>query len=165
MPSELLTKFGTTVTWQDSGGTEAITLQNLGNANGRNGAIHDWGAGPRATRYHIKVRGSLEGAGTVGLNVRIAIREAGLGSSPTDPTNDDGGNVVLSSVDKLLNLKNVATLAVDEAAADIVMSVEEVFECAARHFGPVVYNASGASLQNTANDWVISITPMLVEAQ
>lgn len=157
------TNFGTTITWQDSGGDEVITLQNLAFGVGRNGAIHDWGAAPRPTRYRIKATFQFETAPAVGETIEVWIREAGNGSSATDPTNDDGtGDIALSQItDKTRNLKLVLVVQADEAVANIVTSREDEFETTARHFGPVVVNRSaGDNLENTANVSYVEIQPV-----
>ena len=141
------------VRWRETGGTETLTLNNLGFGAGRNGAIHDWGAAPRAGRYYFKFVVQFDTAPVLAETVRLYIREGGLETSIESPTNDDGtGDVALSSEDKLRNLKLVGVLQVDEAAANIVTSIEGYFETSAQHFGPTVFNDSAADNLDAANN-------------
>lgn len=156
----------TTLAWRDSGGDEAITLASLGAGSGRNGALHDFAASPKASRFHLKFFCQFNVAPTVGGTVSIYIREAGVAASASKPTNDDGtGDVALSNTDKLRNLKLVAILVVDESSTAAVMSVEAMFESAARHFGPVVLNDGDQILHATAANNGVDITPIPDEIQ
>ena len=166
MANKILTNPETTVEWRDSGGDEVITLAQLASGVGRNGAIHDWGAAPRASRYHLKFVCRFDSTPVVGEFVRIYIREGGLTASVVAPTNDDGdGDVALSALDKLKNLMDVAALRVTAAATDVDMAVEAIFETAARQFGPVVFNAAADDLHGTASRNFIDITPIPDEIQ
>ncbi len=156
----------TKIRWQDSGADEVMTLASLGASAGQNGALHDFGAAPRASRYHYKFRCQFNTVPVVGETVDLYIREASLETSATDPTNDDGtGDVALSSTDKLRNLLALRSLAVDEAATAGIMSVEGIFETAARHFGPVVFNAAADILHATAANNYFEVTPIPDEIQ
>ena len=168
MASKLLLNFESTVTWGDSGTTETLTLQNLASGAGRNGDIHDWGAAPRTGWYYIRLVGTqgFETAPTVGGVVKAYVRSAGIGSSAGVPTNDDGTtDVALSSTNKLLNLDPVCVLKADENAANIPSAAEAFFFCPARHFGITVLNSTNVNLENTANAWVVEVTPFESEAQ
>lgn len=169
MATAILQNFGTTITWQDTGGagnTRDMGNRNVTNGNGRNGALNDWGAAPRTDLYHIKARCTLQATPTLGAGINIYIREAGIGLSATDPTNDDGtGDVALSAPEKTYNLLAVLVLKVDEATAGIVLSAEGFFRTAARHFGPTMLNRSGATTTDSDDDFTIAITPVFAEAQ
>lgn len=168
MPSKLILAFESTVTWGDSGTTRALTMQNLATNSGRNGEIHDWGAAPRTGWYYIRAVGTngFESSPTLGLVVKFYVRGAGLGGTAGVPTNDDGtGDVALSSINKLLNLDPVCVVVADEAAANIPTAASAVFFCPDRHFGITVFNGTNVALENTANAWVVEVTPFEYEAQ
>jgi hypothetical protein len=89
------------------------------------------------------------------------------GGDGTNYDNDDGtGDIALSAADKLKNLQQIGTMVVDEAAADVKMSISGIFENADRYGMPVIYNLSaGDNLQNTANDASMTVTPIYDELQ
>ena len=68
MANAVYQKAGTAITWKDSGGDLAITLQNLAFGAGRQGAQKDWGAlsTPRPTKYAWRLKLSFETAPIVG---------------------------------------------------------------------------------------------------
>ncbi|MHA2066388.1 MAG: hypothetical protein ACXABY_18610 [Candidatus Thorarchaeota archaeon] len=157
----------TKVRWTDFTGDETFYLSLVGAGAGRNGDIHDWGAAPRAGRYHFKFVVEFDTPPVVGETVRLYIREAGLDSTVTDPTNDDGPNdTPLSSEDKLRNLMHVGTVVADIASANVVTSIEGTFETDARWFGPVVFNDSaGDALDTTEDVSYVDIWPVPDELQ
>lgn len=166
MANAVFQKAGTSVTWKDSGGDLAITLQNLAAGAARQGATKDWGdlSTARPTRYKWRLRLSFESAPIVGEVVEVYWK-----SSPDNTAwdNDDGtGDAAVSSADKLRNCTLIGTLIVDEAAADVFMSLQGVFENFERYGAPIIYNRSaGDNLQNTANDATFVVTPIYDELQ
>ena len=166
MANKVLIDPETTIEWRDSGGDETITLASLGAGVGRNGEFHDWGAAPRSLRYYLKFFCQFDATPVVGDTVLIFVREAGLTASIVKPTNDDGdGDIALSALDKIRNLKLVTRLSVDEASTSGVMAVETFFRTAARQFAPVVFNNSADILHSTAANNGVDITPVPFEIQ
>lgn len=166
MANAVYQKAGTAVTWQDSTGDLAITLQNLAAGAGRQGATKDWGAlsTARAARYKFRFHVSFESAPIVGETVELYWKSS---DDNTVWDNDDGaGDIALSAADKLRNCKLIGVITADEAAQDVRMSVAGSFEDFARYGAPIVYNRSaGDNLQNTANDAAIIVTPIFDEIQ
>lgn len=166
MPNKIYTNHETTITWRDSGGTELMTLASLAAGAGRNGALHDRGAAPRATKYHWKFFCQFNTTPVVDEVVEIYLREGGVAAAVERPTNDDGtGDVALSSTNKLKNLKLLSALTVDEASTAAVMSVEGTFRSAARHLGPVIMNQAADALHATAANNGFDLTPIPDEVQ
>lgn len=164
MANAIYQKAGTAITWNDSSGDLAMTLNNLASGAGRQGAQKDWGAlsTARATRYHFRFQCSFETAPVVAETVIICWKSG----DGTYYDNDDGtGDVAVSAQDKLRNLKRIGTLEVDEATVDIRMSVEGTFEDFNRYGMPVIWNATADNLQATANDASIVVTPIYDEIQ
>ena len=157
----------TTVTWRDSGGDEAITLVSLASGAGRNGAIRDWGAAPRASRYHLKMFWQVAVATNLNTPIMVYLREAGFAASIAKPTNDDGtGDVALSAEAKLRNLTLLIPTTIDQDDdTSAVFSFEMIFETPARHFGPVVFNNQFSAFSSTAANNGIDITPIPDEIQ
>lgn len=164
MANPVYQKAGTAVTWTDSTGDLAMTLQNLAAGAGRQGAIKDWGAlsTARPTLYHYRLVIQSETTPVLGEEVRLYWKSG----DGTVYDNDDGtGDIALSSTDKLKNLKPLDVLQIDEAVVDIYMSVEGYFQDFNRYGQPVVYNATADNLQNTANVCYITVTPIYDEIQ
>lgn len=166
MTNPIYQKQGTPVVWKDSGGDLVITLQNLAFGAGRQGATKDWGAlsTARPTLYKFRLELSFETAPVVDEAVSIYWKSS---DDNVVWDNDDGtGDIALSSTNKLRNLQLIGTLIVDEAVADVTMSVSGYFRNYERYGAPVIYNGSaGDNLQNTANDASLTITPVYDEIQ
>jgi hypothetical protein len=166
MANAVYQKAGTSVTWKDSGGDLVMTLQNLAAGAGRQGATKDWAAlsTPRPTRYQFRFQCSFESAPIVAEVVEIYWKSS---NDNTVWDNDDGtGDIAMSSSDKLRNCQLIGVLVVDEALADIRMSVQGMFENFERYGAPIIYNRSGGdNLQNTANDASLIVTPIYDEIQ
>ena len=157
-------KTGTAVKWTDSGGDLAMTLQNLAAGAGRQGAVKDWGAlsTARPAFYHFRMLVQFETAPVVGEGVDLYWKSG----DGTEFDNDDGtGDIALSAEDKTRNLKLLARLIVDEAAADVDMSIEGYFWDFNKEGMPVVFNDTVDNLQNTSAVNFVTITPIFNEVQ
>lgn len=164
MPNAVYQTTGTSVTWTDSSGDLAMTLQNLAATTGRQGAVKDWGvlSTARPTTYHFRLVVQFETTPVVAEQVELYWK-SGDGSAYD---NDDGtGDIALSDTNKLKNLKLLGVLQVDEAAADVNMSIEGYFTDFNRYGQPVVYNRTADNLQNTANINQVIVTPVYDEIQ
>jgi len=154
----------TALVWKDSGGDEAFTLQNLGAAAGRNGALHDFGTAARAALYAWRLW--VKFAATTNLVVGDEVYVYWRTSDGVSPDNDDGtGDVALSHADKLKNLLHIGTLLVDEVSSTALMVKSGVVWVEHRWGGPVVYNNAGEAFVNTANVCGFSLTPIPMESQ
>jgi hypothetical protein len=79
--------------------------------------------------------------------------------------NDDGtGDIAVSSIDKLRNIFQIGTIAIDENAA-VTMSKAGVVSISARYAAPIFWNATANSLSSTAGDFGFSLTPVPSEVQ
>lgn len=171
MPNEIRKKYGTKVTFTDSGGDVAFTLQNLAAAAGRRSPSFEFSVdGFAPDGYHIRLvlAGGFETAPVVGEKVKLYGVEFGIDATVSSIGSNDDGNAdgAVSSTDKLLNLKELLSLQADEAAADIPMAIEDDFEGLARHIAFAVWNFSaGDNLQNTANTSFVEVTPYVYEVQ
>ena len=166
MANQILIAPETTVEFRDTGGDETLVLASLAAGAGRLAALHDWGAAPRATRYQLKFFCQFNTTPVIGETVRISISEAGLAATGSDATSSGPitqGPMTLPRHE--LNLRLIAVLTVDEASTSGVMSVEAIFETAARHFGPAVVNNTADALSSTAADNGVDITPIPDEIQ
>jgi hypothetical protein len=97
----------------------------------------------------------------VGDQVEVYLKTGGY-PLPTRYDNDDGtGNLALSSVDKLLNLRFLAALLVDQAATGAIMSVGGQVEIPDRFVMPVIYNRTVDQLVavNNLNGFSLTAVP------
>lgn len=152
----------TAITWQDTGGTNAMTLNNLAAGAGRQGALHDLGTAAHAHRYAWRAFCQFATTPVVGEVVRIYLKT----SDGTSPDNDDGtGDVAVSAEDKLLNLKRIGSIIVDQAATGVVMVASGFVTLPHRYVGPAYWNDAPDNLVATNNLNGFSLTPMPFEVQ
>jgi hypothetical protein len=150
------------ITWTDTTGTLAMTLNNLAAGAGRQGAVHDFGVAARVPRFAWRLGVQFETTPVVGEYLGIYAKT----SDGAYPDNDDGtGDAAVSAADKLRNLAYIGSLSVDEAAADVNMAVSGLILLPHRYFMPVVWNYSADNLQATNNVNIFSLTPVPFEAQ
>lgn len=145
----------------------AWSTESISDGAGRQSAVHDLGAAPRSTRYLLEFWTQLQATPTVGQAVRLYIKEFGSESGTEDhPTNDDGtADGAVSAEDKLKNLDHVASIVVDEAAANVEMGTKVIVDILVREFQLVLWNASGATITADAAETKARLTPMPPEIQ
>ena len=152
----------TAVTWQDTSGTEAMTLNNLATVSGRQGALHDFGTAARAAKFAWRAFCQFATTPAVGERVDIYLKT----SDGTKPDNDDGtGDAAVSAEDKLKNLSQIGSIIVDEGATGVVMVDSGVVSIGARYAAPVFWNASADNLVATNNLNGFILTPIPPEVQ
>jgi hypothetical protein len=164
MANAVYQKAAASVTWTDTTGDLAMTLNNLAAGTGRQGAEKDWGVltTARPTLYHFRLVVQQETTGVVGETIELYWKSG----DGTDYDNDDGtGDAALSAEDKLKNLKFLGVAQVDEAAADVDISIEGYFRDFNRNGMPVLFNNTADNLQATDNVNKIVVTPIFDEIQ
>lgn len=164
MANLILQNEGTILTWKDSGGDYAFTLQNLAAGAGRQGSIHDFGVAARSRKFEwrLALTDGFETQPVVGEYVGIYVK-TGTGTSAD---NDDGtGDIAVSAEDKLRNLPQIGSLVVDEAIVDIPIARGGFILLPSRYFMPVVWNFTADNLQDTANTSIFTLTSVPDEVQ
>lgn len=163
MANKVYSAIETSITFQDSGGDVAMTLQNLGFGAGRVSAQYDRGAGSKSRKYSVRAVVQFETTPIVGETVEIYLFQG-------DGTYTDGtvgtSDAALSS-DKRRNGRLIGIVTVDttSTATNISKTFDDV-EIASRYFSLGVWNASaGDNLENTANANKIVVTPVPDEIQ
>ncbi len=162
MPNKIYVAEETPITFQDSGGTVVITLQNLAFGVGRISARRDRGTGSKAGRHKWKAKIQFETAPIIGEVVEIYLSES-------DGTYADGtpgtADAALAS-DKRRNLKLIGRVIVDTISVTTDIVASGVFMLYERYYSIGIWNASaGDNLENTANASIITITPYPDEIQ
>jgi hypothetical protein len=161
MPNEVLTKDGTAVTWQASGGTYAMTLTSLASGSARVGAAYDRGA-TRSRRVRVELRTRFGTAPTDATTVDVYLATSRDGTTYTG--NITPGDAALTSTDTLRNLLYIGGLVADNLTTAQSQAWE--VELGARYVVPVVHNnATGQTLSGTATDHILAITPLVDEVQ
>jgi len=155
----------TAITWLASGGTNVLTLTSLTAGAGRQGALHDFGTAARAADYTWRLWCKFATTPVVQETIRVYWKT----SDGTNPDNDDGtGDAAVSAEDKLLNLRYLGALTVDEASTTPTFVASGFLPrqwCAPRHGAPVVFNKTADDLSSTAGDHGFHIVAVPPEIQ
>jgi hypothetical protein len=149
------------LTWDAAGTTELFTPTSLGAAAGRQGVLHDFGTGARSRLFAWRAWLVPGATRVVGEVIRVYLKT----SDGTTPDNDDGtGDIAVSSVDKLRNVRQIGAIIIDENAA-VAMAASGYVALPARYGAPIFWNATANSLSATAGDFGFSLTPVPDEVQ
>lgn len=164
MANEVLVKPGTAITFKDSGGTAAITLQNLGFGAGRVSAAYDKGTGAQEAWFHVHAVVQFETAPIAGEVVEVYIINH-------DGTNVPGSLGIADAAVTVANKRNnihsaLVVISAEAATADLNYEANGLAYCPMRYISVMVWNASaGDNLQNTANINIVTLTPLVDEIQ
>lgn len=164
MANPVYQKAGTSVTWTDTTGDLGMTLNDLTTGTGQQGAQKDWGvlSTARPTTYHFRAVFQQETPGVPGEQIELYWKSG----DGTNYDNDDGtGDIAVSAEDKLKNLKQLGVAQVDQAAANINISIEGYFVDFNRYGMPVVWNRTADNLDAANNISKIVVTPIYDEVQ
>lgn len=165
---EMATNFyyvtGTPVIFGGAGGSEiAWSMENIANNAGRQSVLADQGADGTARPHHWRYRiyYQCQATPTVGQQIRNLLKT----SDGSHPDNSDSGNVAVSSINKLLNLFELNSAKIDQAAANIESVAVGTIIIPARYFGIVGWNTSGATTKNDTAACKAVFTPYYLQAQ
>lgn len=166
MPNKLYTIEETTITFGGAVGDDvAWSIEAVTNNNGRQSALHDFGARTTAksSRFKYRLKTQFQATPTLGAALDLYLKT----SDGSSPDNDDGtGDAAVSAIDKLKNLHFLDSVIVDEAAANIVTVVSgTIFNLDQRHVAIVGWNTSGATIHATDSNSQFSLTPQPEEVQ
>lgn len=160
MTSEILQKQGTSVVWTSAAGDYVLTLTSLADGAGRMGAKHDFGA-THAPRVRIALKIDANVAPAAG-----EVMEVFWSSSHDDSVFDGectGSDAAYSDEDDAKRLHFVGVLVASNDTDPQYASW--VFFLPARYGLPVVFNQLGQALTATGTDQVLTVTPLIDEAQ
>jgi len=162
MPNKVYIARETSITFTDSSGDVALTLNNLAAGAGRISAQEDRGAGSFALDCEVRAVIEFDTAPVVGETVDIYIST----SDGTDPDGQEGvADAALGSTNSLKNMLYVGSLIVTSTDADHQMTASFVCRIPTRYFSIVVHNNTADNLQATANTSWIIVTPIPSEIQ
>ena len=152
----------TAITWLASAGTNVLTLTSVAAGAGRQGAHDDFGTAARSKVYAWRAWVKFATTPVVGEVVYIYWKS----SDGTHHDNDDGtGDIAVSAEDKLLNLKLIGRIIVDEASTTPEFVGSGEIMVPHRYGAPVFWNATADALSGTAGDHGFSLTPIPPEVQ
>ena len=155
---------GTTVTFGGNvGDTVAMSNESIASAAGRQSAVHDLGdpASGNTPFYLIEAIAQTQATTPVlGQEIVFYIKEK-VGND-AQLTNDDGtGDVAVSAIDKLRNLRRLGSIKIDQVAADIPLGARlGVFEINVQNIHMVMWNASGATTTADDAETKVYLTPV-----
>lgn len=163
MPNKIYRATEAPITFRDSSGDVAMTLQNLAFGAGRVSAQYDRGAGSKAKLHEVIGVFQFETAPAIGEAVEIYLFQ----SDGTYIDGNVGSSDAALSSDKRRNGLLIGAVIVDttSTATDIIARFADV-PITSRYYSIGVWNASaGDNLENTANASRVIVTPNPDEVQ
>ncbi len=152
----------TAITWTDTTGDLAMTLNGLAADAGRVGAQKDWGAGSTSEWYEWRLTVQFDTAPVVGETVDIYL-------STSDGTDEDGqvgtSDAALGSTNDLKNLHFIGSLVVTSTDATHDMTASGICRIVTRYVCPVIHNNTADALEATNNVSTFVLTPIPPEVQ
>jgi hypothetical protein len=150
------------ITFQDSGGSAVITLNNLAAATGRVSARYDRGAGSIATRYLMKCVFDKGVAGVVGQIINVYV----FTSDGTDADGTVGTSDAALTANQALNcFERPYPVVVNTTSTSVKITQSYIVEIPTRYFSIGVMNSTTGLLRASANVCTISLTPIPDEIQ
>lgn len=163
MPRKIYRAAQTAITFQDSGGSYVLTLQNLATNSGRLSAQVDRGAGSRPMRY--KWRGVIQWTNNPSLVDRAEIL-LGESEGVLAPDANVGTADIAISEGNATNLQRVGLVRAQAVAGNVNNISSGVVMIVDRYIQIGVFNRSTTvALRNTANTSLVILTPMPDEIQ
>lgn len=164
MPNKIYTAPEAVISFQDSGGSAVIALQNLATVTGRYSDRYDRGAGSIAAWYRLRFIWQMETAGVVGEAVEVYVS-----TWSEDGTYSDGALATTGAAltaDMRRNLGNPAMIGVvDKVATATNIIKSTLIFVPTRYITLGVWNGTADNLENTANANILTLTPYPFEAQ
>jgi hypothetical protein len=162
--SDLLTIFGTPVTFSDSGSTAVITLNNLAANTGRVSAQVDRGAGAIPTWFTLRGTFQKGVAGVVDEVIWVYIITFNAAGTHGDGEVGASDAALTAVQAKNIPIRFPVFVPFTSTNTDFTASYPP-FEIASRYFSVGVLNSLTGLLRAVANSCVITLTPVNMEAQ
>jgi hypothetical protein len=163
MPRKIYRAMQTAISFQDSGGSYVLTLQNLATNSGRLSAQVDRGAGSKPTRY--KWRGIIQWANNPALVDRAEIL-LGESEGVFAPDANKGTTDIAISEGDATNLQRIGLVRAQAVAGSVNNISSGVVTIIDRYIQIGVFNRSTTvTLLNTVNTSKIILIPIPDEIQ
>lgn len=145
----------------------AFEIHNLASGAGHQSAQYDKGVVAVSRLYEWRAFVQFATAPILGEAVRIYLKTAGSSDGATaHPDNDDGTtDGAVSAEDKLVNLKYLGSIVVDETTANVEMVKSGFVEISERAFQVVFWNGTQDALTNDVDENGFMLTPVPDEIQ
>lgn len=157
------------ITWLASGGTNLLTLTNLGADAGRQGARHDFGAIGTAREHLFSWWFFMQFATNPVVDETVDIYWKAYSQDGLHALNDDGDtDAAVSAEDKLKNLIYLGSLVVDEASSTPEFATGnhgDPIWLPHRYGMPVIWNATADAFSATAAEHGFILTPTVPRAE
>ncbi len=166
--NEVLSKFGTTTTWTDTGGDKLMDLGGLAAAALVMGAFLDLGVSPRPTLYSFELTiDGFDTAPVVNEVVTLRFSQSNAttnfdGNPTTDPTTSAEGTITAAQATNTL-LAGVAV--VYSTTAGNELKISGVIELFGRYVAPVIENNTADALLSTSDAHTLILTPVTQDIQ
>lgn len=166
MPSAIYLKRGTSKTFKASGGDGTFTVDGIANGAGRISARVDVaGAAPAPDLFEITCQIKATSTPTTGTVARVYVIGA---DAATGGTRADGGwaetDAAAADENRLRNATVVAAVQADVVSGNVFTRTVRCVD-SRRYLQVAVWNAYGVALSATANDTIITVTPLYYETQ
>ena len=149
-------------TFLASAGDVVFTQTSLASGAGRQSAQLDLGAGAQPPLFRWRAWVQFATAPVVGETVDFYLKT----SDGTHLDNDDGvGDIAVSAEDKLLNLRYIGSITVDEASATPEFSSSGVISVYDRYAHIVCWNSTADALSATATEHGFSLEEIPLQGQ
>lgn len=164
---DILTKFGTVLTFKDSGGTYVFTVASTATVNGTWSAQANLGTTPQPSVYAWKCNARLQAADVLGEHVDFYLAWG-------DGTDIEGGTLITSSAGslnaitvttQLPNLHFLGSVYSDISSASVAHTAMGFTTIMAQYVSFVVFNATTKQMNTTANVSWCSLTQVFYEVQ
>ena len=166
---EVLSKFGSTTTWTDTGGDKLMDLGGLASDGLVMGAFLDLGASPRTTLYSFEL--TIDGFDTAPVVDEIVTLKFSMsnattnfdGNPTTDPTTSAAGTITAAQSKNLQVFGGVAS--VYSTTAGDELKISGIVELFGRYVSPVIENETADALLSTADAHTLILTPISQDIQ
>lgn len=162
--NQVLTRFGTPVTWTDTGGDKLMDLGGLAAAGLVMGAFLDLGVSPRPSLYSFELTiDGFDTAPVVGEIITLKFSTSNAttnfdGNPTTDPTTSAAGTITSAQAKNLTVLGGVAEVYSVTAADELKISgFVELFN---RYVSPVIENETADALLSSSDAHKLILTPV-----
>ncbi len=160
----LVTRESTIIFGSEGGDDVAWSTESITDLNGRQSALHDFGATAMSRVYEYRFHTQCQATPTLGAPVDVYMKTAD--ASNANPDNDDGtGDAAVSASDKLRNLHYVNSAAVDQAAANIQFVASGLLRLVAREISFVMQNETNSTITTDVAETKLRLTPAPDEIQ
>lgn len=166
MANEAYIDVGTARKFQNHDTPDATwTVEGLANAAGRVSAQYDLGAAPRPYIFKWYCEVQFQATPTQGAVLELYKAAARDGSNTAIQADIGTSDAALGDVDMRRNLTFIGAVVSENAAASEKCVAYGVFEHFDRYISLVAYNASGASVNATAANFLFYLQPVFFDPQ